>query len=211
MTIADIRIFDHFLFQMPNRIHCTWMGDPSKVILLEAVLDTIAKDNLQQVVNDSGKVLLEGLNELQVRGINLGHLSPGTPRTTPVPIWFSTIWWPRANNHPSVVSWHKASLTTPVNFRSTFCWLVKTNDFVNIFWTHQQQHWNILARWDNVVSLKRIGVKYLEEMFDWLLKSLFNSIDQSKTVKEGGSTPRVKNELVNKILTNAVSLDLISE
>ena len=52
---------------MPNRIFNTWMGDPSKVIILEAVLDTIAKDNLKQVVKDSGKVLLEGLNELQVR------------------------------------------------------------------------------------------------------------------------------------------------
>ena len=76
---------------MPNRIHCTWMGDPSKVILLEAVLDTIAKDNLQQVVNDSGKVLLAGLHELQVRDINLSHPSPGTPRITPVPVWFGII------------------------------------------------------------------------------------------------------------------------
>ncbi|XP_072030974.1 4-aminobutyrate aminotransferase, mitochondrial-like [Amphiura filiformis] len=50
---------------MANRIFNTWMGDPSKVLLLETIIDTIAKDNLQKVVEDSGKVLMAGLFELQ--------------------------------------------------------------------------------------------------------------------------------------------------
>lgn len=50
---------------MANRIFNTWMGDPSKVLLLETIVDVIAEDNLQQVVRDSGKVLLKGLHELQ--------------------------------------------------------------------------------------------------------------------------------------------------
>ena len=42
------------------------MGDPPKLLLLEAVLETIKKDNLKAVVNEAGDTLLKGLKELQV-------------------------------------------------------------------------------------------------------------------------------------------------
>ena len=63
----DLLTLSFFYFvQMANRIFNTWMGDPSKVLLLETIVDVIAEDNLQQVVRDSGKVLMKGLHELQV-------------------------------------------------------------------------------------------------------------------------------------------------
>ena len=42
------------------------MGDPTKLLLLEAVVETIKKDNLKAVVNEAGDTLLKGLKELQV-------------------------------------------------------------------------------------------------------------------------------------------------
>ncbi|XP_022095786.1 4-aminobutyrate aminotransferase, mitochondrial-like [Acanthaster planci] len=50
-----------------NRVFNTWMGDPPKVLLLEAVINQIRKDNLQDVVKMSGQYLLRGLEELQAR------------------------------------------------------------------------------------------------------------------------------------------------
>lgn len=47
------------------RVFNTWMGDPSKLILLEVVLDTIIKDNLLKQVNRVGNYLLKELNTLQ--------------------------------------------------------------------------------------------------------------------------------------------------
>lgn len=49
----------------PYRIFNTWMGDPSKLILLERVLNVIKKDNLIDLVNETGKVLKNGLHELE--------------------------------------------------------------------------------------------------------------------------------------------------
>ena len=56
---------------MANRIFNTWMGDPSKVLLLETIINTIAKDSLHTVVKDSGKALMNGLVELQVGLVKL--------------------------------------------------------------------------------------------------------------------------------------------
>lgn len=47
------------------RVFNTWMGDPSKLILLEAVVDTIIKDNLLDQVTRVGNYLLKELNALQ--------------------------------------------------------------------------------------------------------------------------------------------------
>ncbi|XP_070581389.1 4-aminobutyrate aminotransferase, mitochondrial-like isoform X2 [Ptychodera flava] len=47
------------------RIFNTWMGDPSKVILLEKVIETIQKDNLLQNTKDTGEYLLQNLKELE--------------------------------------------------------------------------------------------------------------------------------------------------
>ena len=49
----------------PFRIFNTWCGDPGKIILLNAVLKTIQKENLLQLTKDTGKVLLDGLVSLQ--------------------------------------------------------------------------------------------------------------------------------------------------
>ncbi|KAM3963432.1 4-aminobutyrate aminotransferase [Aphomia sociella] len=47
------------------RIFNTWMGDPGKLILLERVLKVIKQDNLISLVNKSGKVLKDGLHQLE--------------------------------------------------------------------------------------------------------------------------------------------------
>ncbi|KAF7698454.1 hypothetical protein HF521_004964 [Silurus meridionalis] len=49
------------------RIFNTWMGDPSKNLLLSEVLNVIRRENLLEEVTRSGKTLLQGLNELQSR------------------------------------------------------------------------------------------------------------------------------------------------
>ncbi|KAH9630352.1 hypothetical protein HF086_004485 [Spodoptera exigua] len=45
----------------PLRIFNTWMGDPSKLILLEKVIQVIKNDNLLQLVEETGKVLKCGV------------------------------------------------------------------------------------------------------------------------------------------------------
>nr|XP_006637224.1 PREDICTED: 4-aminobutyrate aminotransferase, mitochondrial isoform X1 [Lepisosteus oculatus]XP_015216029.1 PREDICTED: 4-aminobutyrate aminotransferase, mitochondrial isoform X2 [Lepisosteus oculatus] len=52
---------------MPYRIFNTWMGDPSKNLLLSAVLNVIKAERLLQEVARSGKALLDGLYDLQAR------------------------------------------------------------------------------------------------------------------------------------------------
>lgn len=47
------------------RIFNTWMGDPSKLILLEQVLKVIKQENLIGLVNETGKVLKSGLLKLE--------------------------------------------------------------------------------------------------------------------------------------------------
>ena len=55
---------------MPNhqgyRIFNTWMGDPSKVILLEAMLKVIRDEDLLTNVTRVGKKLVQGMTDLQV-------------------------------------------------------------------------------------------------------------------------------------------------
>lgn len=41
------------------------MGDPGKVVLLEAILNVIKRDNLLATVEASGQVLMQGLGSLQ--------------------------------------------------------------------------------------------------------------------------------------------------
>ncbi|XP_071794728.1 4-aminobutyrate aminotransferase, mitochondrial-like [Asterias amurensis] len=50
-----------------GRVFNTWMGDPPKVMMLEAVIKQIKKDNLQEVVRASGEALLSGLEDLQAK------------------------------------------------------------------------------------------------------------------------------------------------
>ncbi|XP_053987505.1 4-aminobutyrate aminotransferase, mitochondrial [Hylaeus volcanicus] len=47
------------------RVFNTWMGDPSKIILLEAVLETIMKENLLERVTRVGDYMIKQLTTLQ--------------------------------------------------------------------------------------------------------------------------------------------------
>lgn len=47
------------------RIFNTWVGDSSKVLLLEAVINTIKKYNLLDNVKETGKYLQDGLHEME--------------------------------------------------------------------------------------------------------------------------------------------------
>jgi len=53
--------------KQPYRIFNTWVGDPGKLILLDAVLKTIRSENLLEETSKSGSVLLDGLTDLQNR------------------------------------------------------------------------------------------------------------------------------------------------
>lgn len=45
----------------------TWVGDPTKIVMLEAQLEVMNRDNLLKNVTEVGKILLDGLREAQVR------------------------------------------------------------------------------------------------------------------------------------------------
>ncbi|XP_056639753.1 4-aminobutyrate aminotransferase, mitochondrial-like [Diorhabda sublineata] len=49
----------------PSRIFNTWMGDPGKIILLEAIIDIIRCQNLLDQVEKSGEKLICGLKNLE--------------------------------------------------------------------------------------------------------------------------------------------------
>lgn len=50
---------------LPYRVFNTWMGDPTKIMLLDAVLKVIKRENLLSVVEKSGDVLMSGLRDLE--------------------------------------------------------------------------------------------------------------------------------------------------
>ncbi|XP_034151096.1 4-aminobutyrate aminotransferase, mitochondrial isoform X1 [Esox lucius] len=62
---------DEFQADKPYRIFNTWMGDPSKNLLLAEVLNVIRRENLLEEVSRSGKALLQGLYQLQAQYPNL--------------------------------------------------------------------------------------------------------------------------------------------
>ncbi|PSN49842.1 4-aminobutyrate aminotransferase, partial [Blattella germanica] len=49
----------------PYRVFNTWMGDPSKLLILQGVLNVIKRDCLLDLVNESGKKLYKGLREFE--------------------------------------------------------------------------------------------------------------------------------------------------
>jgi len=59
------------------RIFNTWVGDPSKLILLDAVLKTIKQDNLLANTEAAGKTLLDGLKGLEKKFPQYLHSSRG--------------------------------------------------------------------------------------------------------------------------------------
>ncbi len=63
--------------KQPWRIFNTWVGDPSKVLLLDAVLRTIRQEDLLENTRVTGEVLLSGLMKLQRQFPGLLHSSRG--------------------------------------------------------------------------------------------------------------------------------------
>ena len=55
-----------FVLIKPFRIQNTWMGEPSKLILLKCIIDEIRRENLLQLVQKAGDAFVSGLEELQV-------------------------------------------------------------------------------------------------------------------------------------------------
>ncbi|EFN68248.1 4-aminobutyrate aminotransferase, mitochondrial [Camponotus floridanus] len=51
--------------KLPYRVYNTWMGDPSKVILLEAIVEIIKKENLLDRVTRVGDYILKHLTNIQ--------------------------------------------------------------------------------------------------------------------------------------------------
>lgn len=49
------------------RIFNTWLGDPSKLVFLEAVVKTIKEENLIQKIAKTGDYMLKGLEALQTK------------------------------------------------------------------------------------------------------------------------------------------------
>lgn len=50
------------------KIFNTWMGDPARLYMLEAVIDTVIEDELLDRTQKAGKRLLDGLKDLSVSG-----------------------------------------------------------------------------------------------------------------------------------------------
>ena len=58
--------FSFNIVLQPLRIFNTWMGDQSKLVLLKEVVKVIQEEGLLQRVQETGKVLLSGLENIQV-------------------------------------------------------------------------------------------------------------------------------------------------
>ncbi|XP_060063396.1 4-aminobutyrate aminotransferase, mitochondrial-like [Ylistrum balloti] len=58
---------DHLRPQEAHRIFNTWVGDPSKMIFLEEVVNMIKEEGLLQRVKDTGSYLLSGLYDMQTK------------------------------------------------------------------------------------------------------------------------------------------------
>lgn len=65
MMLGGYFYSDDYRINEPFRIFNTWMGDPSKLLLLESVVNVIKRDKLIDLVNQSGEKLLHGLIHLQ--------------------------------------------------------------------------------------------------------------------------------------------------
>ena len=48
------------------RIFNTWMGDQVRLVVLDAILKEVQRENLLALVRESGEILLSGLKQLQV-------------------------------------------------------------------------------------------------------------------------------------------------
>jgi len=65
MLIGGFYYKEEFLPRQAYRIFNTWMGDPARNALLESVLDTVENDRLIERTQSAGRVLMDGLVEMQ--------------------------------------------------------------------------------------------------------------------------------------------------
>ena len=49
------------------RIQNTWLGDPARLAMLEAVINTIERDNLLDRTQKAGQALIKGIYKLAVK------------------------------------------------------------------------------------------------------------------------------------------------
>jgi len=61
----------------PYRVFNTWMGDPSKLLLLQGVLEVIRRDSLLDLVQKTGEKLLTGLRSFEREFPQLVHSARG--------------------------------------------------------------------------------------------------------------------------------------
>ncbi|XP_071501831.1 4-aminobutyrate aminotransferase, mitochondrial-like [Diadema antillarum] len=71
MVTAGIYYTPKYAPVLPMQITNTWMGDPIKLVILEAVIDTIRRDDLLGVVKEAGSTMEAGLKHLQDKYPNL--------------------------------------------------------------------------------------------------------------------------------------------
>ena len=64
MQVAGYYTKPDLVPELPYRVFNTWMGDPSKVLMLEAVLDCVEKDGLVENAAVTGDYLQRGLQTL---------------------------------------------------------------------------------------------------------------------------------------------------
>lgn len=67
-NVSDQTFLTNFTFcrsELPYRVFNTWLGDPSKLLILEGVLKVMKRDNLLENVRVTGDKMLKGLKEFQ--------------------------------------------------------------------------------------------------------------------------------------------------
>ncbi|XP_066927871.1 4-aminobutyrate aminotransferase, mitochondrial-like [Clytia hemisphaerica] len=71
VTFSKKFLFGGFFFreelfpQHPMRIQNTWLGDPARLAMLDAVVQTVEKDDLMTRTKEAGVELMKGINQLQ--------------------------------------------------------------------------------------------------------------------------------------------------
>ncbi|VDD88362.1 unnamed protein product [Enterobius vermicularis] len=65
MMVGGYYYADHLKIKEAYRIYNTWMGDPTKLMLLEKAIEVIKRDNLIENVSNLGTMFQKGLRELQ--------------------------------------------------------------------------------------------------------------------------------------------------
>ncbi|XP_078611984.1 4-aminobutyrate aminotransferase, mitochondrial-like [Branchiostoma floridae x Branchiostoma japonicum] len=65
MVIGGLYFKGEFRPKGAMRIMNTWLGDPAKLVILEAVLNVIQQDRLLDNMTETGQVILQGLEKIQ--------------------------------------------------------------------------------------------------------------------------------------------------